>query len=160
MCRLAGVAQGFRNHTTRVRPLRTPEDMVGLKMCVPPQEVNLRTSQAMGANPQVIAFVEVYQAIKTGVIDGQDNALSNIWDMKYHEVQQYLSVTNFSTGPDPFMVNLEWYQGLPMDLKTVFDETADKAIRYSDRMNRERGGGVSGEARGQNGSESCSGRRA
>ena len=132
-----GVSQGFRNHTTSVRPLRTPDDFVGLKMRVPPQEVNVMTSRAMGANPQVIPFVEVYQAIKTGVIDGQGNALSNIWDMKFHEVQRYLSVTNFSAGPDPFMVNLAWYEALPEDLQTVFDEVADEAIRYSDRMNRE-----------------------
>ena len=132
-----GVSQGFRNHTTSVRPLRTPDDFVGLKMRVPPQEVNVMTSRSMGANPQVIPFVEVYQAIKTGVIDGQGNALSNIWDMKFHEVQRYLSVTNFSAGPDPFMVNLAWYEALPEDLQTVFDEVADEAIRYSDRMNRE-----------------------
>ena len=132
-----GVSQGFRNHTTSVRPLRTPDDLVGLKMRVPPQEVNVMTSRAMGANPQVIPFVEVYQAIKTGVIDGQANALSNIWDMKFHEVQQYLSVLNFSAGPDPFMVNLAWYEGLPADLRIVFDRVADEAIRYSDRMNRE-----------------------
>ena len=95
------------------------------------------TSRAMGANPQVIPFVEVYQAIKTGVIDGQGNALSNIWDMKFHEVQRYLSVTNFSAGPDPFMVNLAWYEALPEDLQEVFDEVSDEAIRYSDQMNRE-----------------------
>ena len=131
-----GVSQGFRNHTTSVRPLRTPDDLVGLKMRVPPQEVNVMTSRAMGANPQVIPFVEVYQAIKTGVIDGQGNALSNIWDMKFHEVQRYLSITNFSAGPDPFMVNLKWYEALPGDLQTIFDQVADEAIHYSDRMNR------------------------
>ena len=132
-----GVSQGFRNHTTSVRPIRTPEDLKGLKMRVPPQRVNVMIAQAFDANPQVIPFVEVYQAIKTGVIDGQDNALSNIWDVKIYEVQRYLSVTNFSAGPDPFMVNLAWYEALPPELRTAFDEVATEAIHYSDRLNRE-----------------------
>ena len=132
-----GVSQGFRNHTTNVRPIRAPDDLAGLKMRAPPQEVYVMTSLALGANPQVIPFVETYQAIRTGVIDGQGNALSNIWDTKIHEVQRYLSITNFGSGPDPFMVNLSWHQSLPMELRIVFDETAEEAIRYSDRLNRE-----------------------
>ena len=132
-----GVSQGFRNHTNSVRPLRTPRDFWGLKMRVAPQAVYLMTSQILGANPQVIPFVEVYQAIMTGVIEGQDNALSNIWDTQIHEVQNYLSITNYSTGPDPFMINLAWYEALPSDLQSIFDEVAVEMVRYSDQLNRQ-----------------------
>ena len=132
-----GISQGFRAHTNGVRPIRRPEDFIGLKMRVPPQEANVITAQAFGANPQELPFTEVYQAAKTGVIDGQDNAPSNLWDMRIHEVQKYLTISNYSTGPDPFMVNLDWYESLPADLQRIFDATAREAIAYSDRMNRQ-----------------------
>ena len=132
-----GISQGFRVHTNAVRPIRKPEDLRRLKMRVPPQEVFLIAAQAFGANPQEIPFAEVYQAIRTGVIDGQDNAASNVWDYKIHEVQKYLSVTGYATGADPFIVSLDWYQRLPRDLQLTFDEVAREAISYSDRLNRE-----------------------
>jgi C4-dicarboxylate-binding protein DctP len=76
-------------------------------------------------------------ALKMGVVDGQDNAVSNIWDFKVYEVQKFLTITNYATGPDPFMVNLEWYSTLPPDLQQIFDEVAEEAIKYSDKLNRE-----------------------
>jgi C4-dicarboxylate-binding protein DctP len=132
-----GISQGFRAHTNSVRPIRTPDDLEGLKMRVPPQEVYVVSAKAFSVNPQEIPYIEVYQAAKTGVIDGQDNAPSNIWAAKIHEVQTYLSISNYSTGPDPLMINLDWYESLPEPLREVFDEVARAAIRYSDRMNRD-----------------------
>lgn len=132
-----GISQGFRSHTTSVRPIRGPEDFRGLKLRVPPQEPNIIATEILGANPQEIPFTEVYQAARTGVIDGQDNAASNIWEMRVHEVQKYLSISNYMAGPDPFIVNLAWYESLPPDLQAVFDSAARDAIAYSDRLNRE-----------------------
>ena len=132
-----GISQGFRAHTNSVRPIRGPEDLAGLKMRVPPQEIYVETARAFGANPQEIPFVEVYQAIRTGVIDGQDNALSNIWDLRLHEVQKHLTITNYSTGPDPLLINLQWYEALPRDMQSLVDEVARETIRFSDRLNRE-----------------------
>ncbi len=132
-----GISQGFRAHTTSVRPIRDPEDFRGLKLRVPPQEPNVILTTVLGANPQEIPFTEVYQAAKTGVIDGQDNAPSNLWELRVHEVQKYLSISNYMTGPDPFIVNLAWYDSLPLDLQPLFDGAAREAIEYSDRMNRE-----------------------
>ena len=71
------------------------------------------------------------------MIDGQDNALSNIWEQKIYEVQNCLTITNYSTGPDPFMVNLSWYEKLPEPLQFTFDEVAREAMLYSDRLNRQ-----------------------
>ena len=132
-----GISQGFRAHTTSVRPIRTPDDFRGLKLRVPPQEPNIILTSVLGANPQEIPFTEVYQACKTGVIDGQDNAPSNLWDFRIQEVQKYLSISNYMTGPDPFIVNLAWYKSLPADLQQQFDSAAREAIAYSDRMNRD-----------------------
>ncbi len=132
-----GISQGFRAHTNNVRPIEIPDDLKGLKMRVPQQEVYVINARTLGINPQEIPYSEVYMALKTGVVDGQDNAVSNIWDYKVYEVQKYLTITNYAIGPDPFMVNLEWYNSLPGDLKEIFDEVAIEAMRYSDQLNRE-----------------------
>ena len=133
-----GISQGFRAHTNSVRPLTHPDDLKGLKMRVPMMEVYVRTALAFGANPQELPYSEVYQALQTGVVDGQDNAVSNIWDFKVYEVSKYFTVTNYATGPDPLMVNLSWYEKLPEDLQKIFDEVSREAIALSDRMNREK----------------------
>ncbi|MCK4990041.1 MAG: TRAP transporter substrate-binding protein [Bacteroidales bacterium] len=133
-----GISQGFRAHTNNVRPIETPDDLKGLKMRVPPQEVYVMNARVLGMNPQELPYSEVYMALKMGVVDGQDNAVSNIWDYKVYEVQKYLSITNYATGPDPFMVNLQWYNKLPNDLKKIFDEVAVETMTYSDQLNREK----------------------
>jgi len=133
-----GISQGFRAHTNNKRPIETPDDLIGLKMRVPPQEVYVINSQVLGVNPQELPYSEVYMALKLGVVDGQDNAVSNIWDFKVYEVQDYLTITNYATGPDPFMVNLDWYNELPNNLKIIFDETAVEAMKFSDKLNREK----------------------
>lgn len=133
-----GISQGFRAHTNNKKPILTPRDFKGLKMRVPMQEVFIQTARAFGANPQELAAIDIYQALQTGVIDGQDNPPSNIWDFKMYEVSKFLTVTNYATGPDPFIVNLKWYNTLPPDLKIVFDRVAKEAIAKSDQMNREK----------------------
>ncbi len=131
-----GISQGFRAHTNNVRPIRTPEDLHGLKMRVPPQLVYVLTAQVFGASPQEMPASEIYGALRMGVLDGQDNPPSNIWDYKIYEVQNYMTVTHYSTGPDPFITDLDWYETLPGDLREIFDEVALEAIRYSDELNR------------------------
>jgi len=133
-----GISQGFRAHTNSKRPIRHPDDLKGLKMRVPSQEVYVQTSKAFGANPQELPYAEVYQALQTGVVDGQDNAPSNIWDYMIHEVSKYLTITNYATGPDPLMVNLEWYESLPRDLRDIFDGVSRETMEFSDRINREK----------------------
>ena len=135
-----GISQGFRAHTNNLRPIHSPEDLKGLKMRVPPQEVYVVNSQILGVNPQQLPYSEVYMALKTGVVDGQDNAVSNIWDFKIYEVQKYLTISYYATGPDPFMVNLDWYNNLPIELQKIFDEVAMETMKYSDQLNREREG--------------------
>lgn len=131
-----GISQGFRVHTNTKRPLEKVADFEGLKMRVPGQNVYLETARILGENPQTLDYSEVYQGMKTGVIDGQDNAYSNVWDYKIYEVSKYMSITNYSTGPDPFIVRLDWYEQLPNDLKKIFDNAAKQAMSYSDGLNR------------------------
>ncbi len=127
-----GVAGGFRQITNSKHPINVPEDVAGLKIRTPPIETIVKTMQALGANPVSIPYGEVYMALKMGVADGQENPPSNITEMKFYEAQKYMSLVNYQIHPDPFMVNLAWYQSLPDDLKAVFDKAAKDAMAWSD----------------------------
>ena len=129
-----GVAGGMRNITNSKRPIKTPADLVGLKMRTPPIDVTLKTFKELKANPQQVAYTETYMALKTGVVDGQENPFSNAVDMKFYEAQKYLSVVNWQVHPDPFFVNPAWYDKLPDNLKKIFDDTAKAAMVYSDTI--------------------------
>jgi C4-dicarboxylate-binding protein DctP len=130
-----GISQGFRAHGSKKRPIRTVTDFSGLKIRVPDaQEVYYRTEKALGANPQGIAQSETYSALRTGVVEGTTAAPSDLWDRKQYEVLKSITLDSHSTGPDPLMVNLAWYEALPEDLKKTFDEVAREALRYSDGL--------------------------
>jgi tripartite ATP-independent transporter DctP family solute receptor len=129
-----GVAGGFRNITSNVKPIRNPADLRGLKMRTPPIDMTIKTFKALGANPQQVAYTETYMALKSGVVEAQENPFSNTVDMKFYEVQKYLSVVNWQLHPDPFYVNPSWYNSLPDDLKAVFDSVAESTMIYSDTI--------------------------
>jgi tripartite ATP-independent transporter DctP family solute receptor len=132
------ISNGFRAWSNNVRPIETAADFEGLRIRVPQLPLFVATMSAFGANPIEMAYSEVYQALQTGVLDGQDNAPANIWDFKIHEVQKYMTISNYATGPDPFMVNLDWYNTLPDDLKVIFDEVAAEATALTDQLQRDR----------------------
>ena len=101
------------------------------------QEVFVQTAMAFGSNPQEMNYIDVYQALQTGVVDGQDTPPANIWDFKIYEVNTYLTITNYATGPDPLFVNLDWYKKLPVDLQQIFNEVSRETMILSDRLHRE-----------------------
>lgn len=129
-----GVAGGMRNITNSKRPITSVADLKGLKMRTPPIDVTIRTFKTLSANPQQVAYTETYMALKTGVVDGQENPFSNAVDMKFYEAQKYLSVVNWQVHPDPFYVNPAWYKSLPDDLKAIFDAVAEATMIYSDTI--------------------------
>ena len=130
-----GISQGFRAHGSNERPIRTLEDFAGLKIRVPDaQEVFHRMEDALGANPQGIAQSETYSALRTGVIEGTTAPPSDLWDRRQYEVLQWITIDSHATGPDPLMVNLSWYESLPVDLQRIFDEVAREALELSDDL--------------------------
>jgi len=129
-----GVAGGFRQFTNNKRPIATPADIKGLKMRTPPIDSIVRTMKALEASPQSVPYKETYMALKTGVVDGQENPASNITEMKFYEVQKYFTIVNYQVHPDPFFVNLGWYENLPQELKNIFDAGAKAAMIYSDTV--------------------------
>ncbi len=135
-----GVSNGFRAWSNNIRPIKSAEDFKGLRIRVPQQEVYQLSMKAFGANPIAMAYSDVYQSLQMNVIDGQDNAPSNIWDYKIYEQQKYVTISNYATGPDPFMVNLAWFQTLPPDLQALHDEVAKEAMQYLDKLQQEHEG--------------------
>ena len=129
-----GDSGGFRNLTNNVRPITKPADMKGLKMRTPPIETIIKAMEALGANPVSIPYVEVYMALKTGVADGEENPYINIANMKFHEVQKYMTVVNYQWHPAPFAFSLKWYNSLSADLQKIVKDAAKEVMVYNDEL--------------------------
>ncbi|WP_436643046.1 TRAP transporter substrate-binding protein [Microbaculum sp. FT89] len=115
---------GFRNITNNTRPINKPEDLDGIKLRTPKGEWRLKMFQAYGANPTPMAFSEVFTALQTGVIDGQENPLAQIWSAKFPEVQKYLSMTGHVYTPGYITTSQQQYDGWSDEVKAVVDECA------------------------------------
>ncbi len=116
------------------RPLKTPADMKGLKMRIQASKVLDAQMRALGANPQVMAFSEVYQALQTGVVDGTENPPSNLYTQKMHEVQKHLTVTNHGYIGYAVIVNKKFWDKLPADIRSQLEGAMREATVYADRI--------------------------
>ncbi len=129
-----GDGGGFRNISNNKRPIKSPDDMKGLKIRTPPIESIIKTMEVFGANPVSIPFGETYMALKTNVADGQENPMVNMESMKFHEVQKYLTVLEYQFHPDPFLVNLKWYKALSPEQQKILKESAVEAMKLNDTL--------------------------
>jgi len=125
---------GFRSVITKDRQIVNPEDLKGLKMRSPGQAPILNFYRNFNANPQEMAFSEVYMALKQGVLDGADNSPTNILAAKLYEIAPYFTALNYMAGADPLMVNMEWYESLTPDLQQIFNDIAVEALQYWDKL--------------------------
>jgi len=112
------------------RPLHNPSDFKGLKMRIQSSKVLDAQMRALGANPQVLAFSEVYQALQTGVVDGTENPPSNMYTQKMHEVQKYVTVSNHGYLGYAVIVNKKFWDGLPPDIRTALDKAMKDATTF------------------------------
>jgi tripartite ATP-independent transporter DctP family solute receptor len=107
----------WRNVTNNVRPVRGPSDLRGLKIRVPTQQGQLVAFQAFGANATPMDFTEVYTALQTHVIDGQENPAEIILSNKLYEVQKFLSLTQHMFWAPPPLASKVWWDRLPADIR-------------------------------------------
>jgi tripartite ATP-independent transporter DctP family solute receptor len=110
---------GFRQTTTSVRPINTPDDLRGLKLRVPPSPLWTSMYKAFEAAPTSINFNEVYSSLQTKIVDGQENPLAIIATAKLNEVQKFCSLTNHMWDGFWFLANRRAWQALPDDLRTI-----------------------------------------
>jgi C4-dicarboxylate-binding protein DctP len=123
------------------KPLIVPADAAGLKFRVQPSDVLVAQMEALKANPQKMAFSEVYGALQTGVVDGQENTWSNIYGKKFFEVQDGVTESNHGIIDYLVVTSTEWWGGLPDDvrdqLQTILDEVSKTRNSDSSRVNEE-----------------------
>jgi tripartite ATP-independent transporter DctP family solute receptor len=112
---------GFRHITNNVRPINVPGDLEGIKLRTPNGEWRVKMFQLYGANPSPMAFSEVFTALQTGVIDGQENPYAQIASAKFQEVQDYLSITGHVYTPGYVLVSERQWQSLPEDVRAELE---------------------------------------
>lgn len=123
------------------RMIKEPGDARGLTFRIQPSEVILDQFRQMGASPQPLAFSEVYQALQTGVVNGQENSWTSIYTMQFFEVQNYIMETNHAMMSFMITVSTQWWESLPEDIREGLHraalEAADRANEVAEEMHRE-----------------------
>ncbi|MHA6689686.1 TRAP transporter substrate-binding protein [Devosia sp. A449] len=121
---------GFRNMTNSKRPITRLEDLAGLKLRVIASPIYIDLFTALGANPVPMTFGEVYSALESHAIDGQDNPLAVITSAKFAEVQKYLSITRHIYTGMPFLMSQKTWDALSADEQQLIAEAAEEAKVY------------------------------
>jgi TRAP-type C4-dicarboxylate transport system substrate-binding protein len=113
------------------KKIATPADMAGIKLRMPPGDAWQLLGRSLGANPTPMAYAEVYTGLQTGAIDGQDNPLPNVQNMKFYEVMSQIVLTSHLVGYDLLSVSLKTSNGMSAAKQKVFQAAADKATAWS-----------------------------
>jgi C4-dicarboxylate-binding protein DctP len=129
MTGLAYWDNGFKEMSANKR-LIAPADYKGLKFRIQSSKVIEAQFRTLGSIPQVMAFSEVYQALQTGVVDGQENTWSNIYTQKMNEVQKYVTTTNHGYIGYVVVVNKKFWDGLPPDIRAACEKAMKEATDY------------------------------
>ncbi|MEP7206801.1 MAG: TRAP transporter substrate-binding protein [Casimicrobiaceae bacterium] len=125
---------GMKQMSSDKAQLKRPEDVKGLKFRIQQSDVLEAQFRALGANPQKMAFAEVYQALQTGVVDGQENTWSNIYTQKFFEVQKSIAETNHGVIDYMVITNTKWWNGLPADVKAGLQKAMDEATAFGNKL--------------------------
>jgi C4-dicarboxylate-binding protein DctP len=121
---------GFKVFTAN-KPLRKPADFKGLRMRIQSSRVLMAQMQALGAEPQVLAFSETYQALQTRMLDGTENPPSNLYTQKMHEVQKHLTVSNHGYLGYALVVNKRFWDGLPANLRKLLTQAVEESTKVA-----------------------------
>lgn len=122
---------GFRHITNNERPINTPADLDGLKIRTPNSSWRVAMFREYGANPTPMAFSELFVALQTGVVDGQENPLTNIVAGKLNEVQKYLSVTGHVYSPAYPTVGVQAFERLDPEVQAILADTAQEVAGWA-----------------------------
>jgi len=140
--RVLGVWEnGFRHITNNVRPIVKPEDLKGIKLRVPGGVWRVKMFKTYGANPSPMPFAEVYSALQSGVMDGQENPFPQIASAKFQEVQKFLSLSGHVYTPAYLVVGEEFWKKLPSDIQATLSkigrEIGDFARSQGERLDKD-----------------------
>jgi tripartite ATP-independent transporter DctP family solute receptor len=121
---LAVWENGYRHITNNKKPIKVPDDLKGIKLRVPEGKWRVKMFQEYGANPSPMKFSELFTALQTGVMDGQENPFTQIYSAKLQEVQKFLSLSGHVYTPAYLLVGARRYGTLPADVRKVLEDTA------------------------------------
>jgi C4-dicarboxylate-binding protein DctP len=124
---------GFKSFSLN-SPIKAPADLKGKKMRIQSSKVLEEQMRALGSLPQVMAFSEVYQALQTGVVDGTENPISNLYTQKMFEVQKHLTITDHGYLGYAVIVNKKFWDGLPADIRKQLEDAMEQATRYANQI--------------------------
>ena len=124
---------GFKSFSAN-KPLRAPADFRGVKMRIQSSKVLEAQMRALGSLPQVMAFSEVYQALQTGVVDGTENPISNLYTQKMHEVQKHLTLSEHGYLGYAVIVNKKFWGGLPADVHAQLEQAMKEATEHANKI--------------------------
>jgi tripartite ATP-independent transporter DctP family solute receptor len=127
---LAVWENGVRHITNNKRPIRVPADLQGIKLRVPEGKWRVKMFQAYGANPSPMKFSELFTALQTGVMDGEENPFTQIYSAKLQEVQKYLSLSGHVYTPAYLTVGAKRWESLPADVRKTLEDTAKETQAF------------------------------
>jgi len=127
---LSWLVGGYRVLSNSKKPVTTMADLQGLKIRVPPVEVQLDSFRAWGVEPHPLAWAETFNGLQQGVVDGQENPYGVFRDQKFWEVQKYMSDLHYMLWVGPMMVSEKWYRSLPANTKALIDKAAAEAAAF------------------------------
>ena len=125
---------GMKQLSSNQDKLVRPEDVKGLKFRIQASDVLEAQFRALNASPQKMSFSEVYQALQTGVVDGQENTWSNIYSQKFFEVQKTIAETNHGVIDYMVVTNAKWWDGLPPDIRKGLSEAMAQATAHANKL--------------------------
>ena len=127
---------GFRNFTSGKTPIRSPKDLVNMKIRVMETPLYVTEMRSLGAQPTPVPWPETYTALQTGVVDGHENVIPSIVFAKIYEVQKHVTLDGHNYGVDWFPINEKFFQGLPVDLQKLVQDAGKNACLEERRVNR------------------------
>ncbi len=131
---LGYMENGIRHVTNNVRPVKTPEDMQGLKIRIMNNKMYVEMMKSLGASPTPMAFGELYSAMQQGTVDGQENPSAHIWTKRFFEVQKYASKTAHSYSPEPLVMSMMTWNKLNDEQRKIIMESAKEAIGWQRQL--------------------------
>lgn len=121
---------GIRHVTHISKFIATPDDIKGMKIRTPPDQVTLNIFKALGANPAPLSWSELPTALQAGTFDGQENPLTNIYSAKLHEITPYITLTGHKYESTPVVASLGWWESLSAKQRTCIEKAAKEAGWY------------------------------
>ena len=126
---------GFKQFTGN-RVMKKPEDLKGMKIRIQSSKVLEAQMRSLGVMPQVMAFSELYSALQTGVIDGDEQSMPNIWTQKFYEVEKNMTVTDHGYNGYAVITNKKFWDGLPSDIRDILDGAMKDTTRFANEIAR------------------------